>query len=99
MDCAYEDISDIMYAVYHSLKIVFPSEVALIIHGQCTDSGGEGTNVVFIQVINSKHIAHECYLVVACLLHNLMIGLQNAVKTVPGVRGADEKEDFVMNAM
>ena len=51
MDYIDEDTSDIMDAVYHSLNIIFPSEVALIIHGQCTDSGGDGTKAAFARAI------------------------------------------------
>ena len=95
MDCIYEDTSDIMDVAHHSLIIIFPSEVALIIHGRCTDSGGGlgGTKAAFTREIQSKNIEHTL------LQHARRIISRYSSKTwlrlylVLG--GTDEKGDFV----
>lgn len=99
MDCIDEDTSEIMDAVYHSLKQIFPSDLELIIHGQCTDSGGGGTKVALAREVQSRNIVHTHYLISTCSLHNLQTGLRNDMDTVLGVCGTDNKRDFVMNAM
>ena len=99
MDFTDEDTCEKMDAVHHSLKRIPPSDLELIIHGQYTDSGGGGTKAALAREMQSRNIAHVHYLISTYSLHNLQTGLRNAMETVLGVGGTDEKGEFVMNAM
>ena len=43
VDCADEDSVDNALAIKHALQRVWPPELPVLLHGQCTDSGGGGT--------------------------------------------------------
>ena len=58
MDCIDEDTGEIMDAAHHSLKRIFPSDLKLIIYGQCKDSSGGGTKSALAREVQSRNIAH-----------------------------------------
>lgn len=97
--CTDKDACEIMDAAHHSLKRIFPPGVELIIHGQCTDSGGGETKGAIARDVRSRNISHKHYLITTCSLHNLQSGLRNTIAIVLGIGGIDEKGDFVVNAM
>jgi len=70
-DCTNESTDDVAAALDHSLRRVFPSDVTVIVYGQCTDSGGGGTKYALQKALKVIDIASDEYLVSTCSLHNL----------------------------
>ena len=56
MDYTDEDVSDIVAAILHSLKRVFPDGREIKLDGQCTDSGGGGTKHAFSRAMTEKDL-------------------------------------------
>jgi len=98
VDCTDEDTANISAAIVHSLSRLF-GDVPIILHEQCTDSGGGGTKHAFARAMQANGMTHVHYLVATCSLHNLQTGLRNGVQHVLGEGGMDDNGGYLMNAM
>lgn len=99
-DCTDESTEDVALALKHSLERVFPDGVEVKLVGQCTDSGGGGTKHALQRALAEHNLLLEdCYLVATCSLHNIQTMLRNAILTVMGEGGQDEKGNYNMNVM
>jgi len=99
-DCTDESTEDVALALKHSLERVFPAGVDVKLVGQCTDSGGGGTKHALRRALADHNLVLEDrYLVATCSLHNIQTMLRNAIVTVMGEGGQDEKGNYNMNVM
>ena len=99
IDCTDESTGEIVQALTHSLKRVFPTDIPIKLRGQCTDSGGGGTKDALKRELEKNELTAEDYLVTTCSLHNLQTCLRNAVVNVLGEGGNDDNGEPVMNVM
>ena len=99
VDCTDENTKDITDAIVHALRRTFSSGTAIVIRGQCTDSGGGGTKAALARSLAARNLSHPNYLVGTCSLHNLQTGLRNAVESVLGEGGQNNEGEYVMNVM
>ena len=83
----------------HSIQKVYPPNLPLRIHGQCTDRGGGGTKHALYRALQSRHFVMEHYLTSTCSLHNIQKYLQNVVVNVLEEGGMNEKNEPVSNVM
>mgnify|MGYP002812481187 CR=1 FL=1 len=90
-------------AIRHALLKMFGTNdnLAIVLHGQATDSGGGGTGYHFLKQLAIQQLTCELeeYLTAFCTLHCLQLTLSNPIQHVLGEGGKDDKGEYKCNAM
>ena len=59
VDYTDEDTDEIVGALEHSLRQLFPTDIPVCIYGQCTDSGGGGTLDALAWALETKGLTSD----------------------------------------